>query len=86
MKRICSVYHSSKKAGMYLYVLRADGTVAPANKSWFSLNAAQKLMPGDTIVIPEKQDKSTWQKNLRDWTQILYQFGIGVAALKNLRN
>ncbi|WP_205341574.1 YcgL domain-containing protein [Denitrificimonas caeni] len=24
MKRICSVYHSSKKAGMYLYVLRAD--------------------------------------------------------------
>jgi uncharacterized protein YcgL (UPF0745 family) len=24
MKRICSVFHSSKKAGMYLYVLRAD--------------------------------------------------------------
>lgn len=24
MKRICSIYHSSKKAGMYLYVLRAD--------------------------------------------------------------
>ena len=24
MKRICSVYHSSKKTGMYLYVLRAD--------------------------------------------------------------
>lgn len=24
MKRICSVYHSSKKMGMYLYVLRAD--------------------------------------------------------------
>ena len=24
MKRICSVYHSSKKMGMYLYVLKAD--------------------------------------------------------------
>lgn len=24
MKRICSIYHSSKKTGMYLYVLRAD--------------------------------------------------------------
>ena len=24
MKRICSIYHSSKKMGMYLYVLRAD--------------------------------------------------------------
>ena len=24
MKRICSVYQSSKKTGMYLYVLRAD--------------------------------------------------------------
>ena len=25
MKRICSVYQSTKKVGMYLYVLRADG-------------------------------------------------------------
>jgi len=24
VKRICSVYHSTKKSGMYLYVLRAD--------------------------------------------------------------
>lgn len=24
MKKICSIYHSSKKQGMYLYVLKAD--------------------------------------------------------------
>ncbi len=69
-----------------MYVLRADGTVAPANTSWFGLSASHKLNPGDTIVVPEKQDRSSWQKSLRDWTQILYQFGIGAAALRALRN
>jgi protein involved in polysaccharide export with SLBB domain len=68
------------------YVLRADGTVAPENNSWFKLGSNRKLMPGDAIVVPEKQDKSTFTKHVRDWTQILYQFGIGVAALKVLRN
>lgn len=68
------------------YVLRADGTVAPEHNSWFKLGSNKKLNPGDAIVVPEKQDKSTLTKNLRDWTQILYQFGIGVAALRVLRN
>jgi Periplasmic protein involved in polysaccharide export len=68
------------------YVLRADGTVAPENNSWFKLGSNKKLMPGDAIVVPEKQDKSTFTKHVRDWTQILYQFGIGVTALKVLRN
>ncbi len=68
------------------YVLRADGTVVPENNSWFKLGSNRKLMPGDAIVVPEKQDKSTLTKHFRDWTQILYQFGIGVAALKVLRN
>jgi protein involved in polysaccharide export with SLBB domain len=68
------------------YVLRADGTVVPEKNSWFKLGSNKKLMPGDAIVVPEKQDKSTLTKQFRDWTQILYQFGIGVAALKVLRN
>lgn len=69
-----------------IYILKADGSVAPENKSWFKLGSTRQLLPGDTIVVPEKQDKSSFTKQLRDWTQILYQFGIGVAALKVLRN
>jgi polysaccharide export outer membrane protein len=69
-----------------IYVLKADGSVATENSSWFKFGSNRLLMPGDTIVVPEKQDKSTFTKKLTNWTQILYQFGIGVAALKVLRN
>lgn len=69
-----------------IYVLKADGSVAPENSSWFKMGSSRQLLPGDTIVVPEKQDKSSFTKQLRDWTQILYQFGIGVAALRVLRN
>ena len=31
-------------------------------------------------------NKTTWVQDLKEWTQILYQFGIGAAALKTLQN
>ncbi|MBM3337005.1 MAG: hypothetical protein FJY60_04875, partial [Betaproteobacteria bacterium] len=68
------------------YVLRADGTIAINTTSWFGLGSSYKLLPGDSIVVPERLNKTTWVKDLRDWTQIMYQFGIGVAALRTLRN
>jgi hypothetical protein len=40
---------------------------------------------GDTIFVPEELNKTTWMQDAKDWTQILYQFGIGVAAIKTLR-
>jgi hypothetical protein len=47
-------------------------------------------MPGDTIVVPEKVNKeSTWNtivRNAKDYTQVLYQLGLGAAAFKSLRN
>jgi protein involved in polysaccharide export with SLBB domain len=67
-----------------IYVLRADGSVASRQQSGFllgSLNGMQ-VMPGDTIVVPEDFQRTTWTKDLRDWTQIFYQFGLGAAALK----
>ena len=42
----------------------------------------ERLMPGDTIVVPEDFDRTTRTKTLKDWCQILYQFGLGAAALK----
>jgi hypothetical protein len=49
-----------------------------------------ELMPGDTVVIPAKLDRrTTWTKfvtGLKDWTQVLYQLGLGVAAWDSLRD
>jgi len=69
-----------------IFVLRADGSVVSTERSWFGLRlAVSKVMPGDTIVVPEDFDRTTFTRNLKDWTQILYQFGLGVAAIKILR-
>ena len=75
------------------FVLRADGSVKAArdNDSLFSLGGFEdvELMPGDTVVVPAKLDRRTrWTKfmtELKDWTQILYQLGLGVAAWEVLR-
>ena len=75
-------------------LLRADGT-AISSESSLSLWRSNKtmgtvVMPGDTIIMPEKIDKETsWNaavRNLKDYTQILYQLGLGAAAFKSLRN
>ena len=35
--------------------------------------------------MPEEFERTTWTKDLKDWTQVLYQFALGVAAIKVLR-
>ncbi|WP_408598214.1 SLBB domain-containing protein [Limnohabitans sp.] len=72
-------------------LIRADGSALSKSDAWFgaTINSA-KVMPGDTIVLPEKLDReATWSvvmRNTKDITQIFYQLGLGAAALKTLRN
>lgn len=68
------------------YVFRADGsTVSRRQSSWFSSSFDRMdMMPGDTVVVPEDLEKTSWAKVLKDWTQILYQFGLGAAGIKVL--
>ena len=72
-------------------LIRADGSALTRSDAWFggTINSA-KVMPGDTIVLPEKLDReATWSvvmRNTKDITQIFYQLGLGAAALKTLRN
>lgn len=75
-----------------VFVMRVDGTVVSAeSKGWFfgSIGGLD-VMPGDSIVIPEKLDKETrWTKFMqgtREWAQIFANFGLGAAAIKTLRN
>lgn len=72
-----------------LFVVRANGTVASAlqGAGWFGVGDAfwnQTVEPGDTIFAPEQIDRTTLVQDFKDWTQILYQFGLGVAGLKVL--
>ncbi|WP_440966783.1 SLBB domain-containing protein [Massilia sp. GER05] len=74
------------------FVLRIDGTVVSTNsQGWFfGKIGGVEVMPGDTIVVPEKFDRQTaWSKFMqgaREWTQIFANFGLGAAAVKTLRD
>jgi len=67
-----------------VYLLRVDGSVISKRQSgWLTGSLeGERLMPGDTIVVPEDFDRTTWTKVLKDYGTILYQFGLGAAALK----
>ncbi len=74
-----------------VFVIRADGSVvsSPQNKrGWFRGDDLAKTasQPGDTIFVPEEMNKSTFVQNAKDWTQILSQFALGIAALKTIGN
>jgi protein involved in polysaccharide export with SLBB domain len=72
-----------------IFMLRANGSVISAQQGasfWHSgndLNEA-KVEPGDTIFVPEEIGKSSFIQDAKDWTQILYQFGLGLAGIKTL--
>jgi protein involved in polysaccharide export with SLBB domain len=74
------------------FVLRANGTVVSnlQDKGWGSglQTRFEQLpaLPGDTLFVPEEIDKTTWVQYAKDWTQILYQFALGVAAFVTLTN
>jgi protein involved in polysaccharide export with SLBB domain len=45
-----------------------------------------KAESGDTVFVPEELDKTTWTQSMKDWTQILYNLGLGAAAIKAVFN
>lgn len=72
-----------------MYLVRADGLVYSKRQSgmnWFGNGGfgGRKALPGDTVVVPEKLEKYNLTKDFKDWTQIFYQFAIGIASLKTI--
>ena len=69
------------------FVIRANGSVVSnlQSKGWFSSRSSQfvglNTQPGDTIFVPEEINKTTFIQGAKDWTQILYQFGLGIAGI-----
>jgi polysaccharide export outer membrane protein len=73
--------------GSEIYVIRADGTAKSGRGAgWFSGVGVSQVNPGDTIVVPEMIERSSWRQSLKEWTAIFYQFGLGAAGLRVLRN
>lgn len=77
-------------------IIRADGSVegdsSSAKTLWGVWNGvmSKNVYPGDAIFVPEKVDRRTgyvqFMQGAKDWTQLLYQFGLGAAAYKTLKN
>lgn len=74
-----------------VYLVRADGVVFSNRQGssmfggfGFSSFSGREAMPGDTIIVPEKLERFNLTKELKDWTQIFYQFAVGVASLKTI--
>jgi protein involved in polysaccharide export with SLBB domain len=72
-----------------VFVIRANGSVVSnlQSKGWFSTRSSEFVgtaaQPGDTIFVPEEINKTTFIQGAKDWTQILYQFGIGLAGIRS---
>ncbi len=72
-----------------IFVVRANGQVISSRQGaggWFR-NGNSVLpvaaLPGDTVFVPEELDKTTFLQSLKDWTQVLYQLGVGAAGIRS---
>ena len=69
------------------FVIRADGSTVSKQQHNALLSRdfnTLRLMPGDTIVVPEKLNQGAFMRGLKDWSQILTGFGLAAGALKSL--
>jgi len=74
-----------------VFVLRADGSILGKRSSGFLKNFDNtEVMPGDTVVVPAMLDRESRYnfviRAFKDWTQILSNFGLGVASLRIIKS
>ena len=72
-----------------MFVVRANGTVVSARQlaGWSGGSSSFRSMPalpGDTLFVPEEMNKTTGVQDAKDWTQIIYQLGLGLAGIAAL--
>jgi protein involved in polysaccharide export with SLBB domain len=74
--------------GSRTYVLRANGSTVSVRSSadlWNGRTDDLKLMPGDAIVVSQRLPQIGIMSGVRDWAQLLSQFGLTAAAINVLR-
>jgi polysaccharide export outer membrane protein len=68
-----------------MFILRADGSVLSKQMHrglWSGSLESMRLVPGDTIVVPERVRASNLLRGIRDWSQVFAQFALGAAAVR----
>jgi polysaccharide biosynthesis/export protein len=71
-----------------IFVVRANGAVVSkdaASHFWAGGFDSMVLMPGDSIVVPEQTNKGSLLRGVKDWSQILANFGLAAAAINVLK-
>ena len=71
-----------------MFVIRADGSILGKQSVtglWNDGFASLRLMPGDAIVVPERLNRGSVLKAVRDWSQVFSQFALGAAAVRVLQ-
>jgi polysaccharide biosynthesis/export protein len=70
-----------------VYVIRGDGTTqSERNAGLFGTLGNEPINAGDTVVVPESIERRSWLQSLKEWTSVLYQFGLGAAGIKVLQD
>jgi len=62
-----------------IHVMRANGIMQQAN-SWGSTD----IYPGDSIIVPEELEQFNLLDSTLDWSQVLFQIGVGAASLRTV--
>ncbi len=91
------VYQSGQEVGLYLnktggpvteadtsamYLVRADGSVfSRQQSSLFSSFLSISMEPGDTLVVPQKLERTAWLREIKDWTQILANIALSAGTV-----
>ena len=70
-----------------VFIIRANGSVvsSPQGGGWWNSRrdlTQVRAEAGDTVFVPEEVNKTTFVQSAKDWTQILYQLGLGLAGIK----
>ena len=67
----------------HMFIIRADGGVISSQRGglWGGSLSKHQMYAGDTLVVPSKLEVGAFQRNLRDWTQILSQIGLTAASI-----
>lgn len=68
----------------HMFLLRADGSVVSKDQTssmWSGGFESIRILPGDMLVVPTQLDKGATIRGLKDWSQVISQFGLGVAAI-----
>lgn len=75
-----------------MFLIRANGEAqrVGVNGGLFSISfsnaSAAPIFPGDTVVVPENMNKTTVYRELASYATLLYQLGLGAAAIKVLQD